>query len=255
MSAAPRIAPNNENGNPHGNGIQPGHGSARAHILSLPETVSHAIIPDFAQTGKGLLELKTINLCKSHYLDLPLDMRDTRGAACLRRAEKINGEYINKAHSADQKYNNTPPGFEGPIYKRLMQLNENNGGETKSLVCGALGEWSNDLRNLVMELVEEIAKKTWQQSGFLNVDRAKSVLWQSVVKDLGVVGFKGACTLINNRFTNNGAGKGVYQSLQKSRTTFNIDHARWGRARDAYNSRMWDHRSNINNNRMVFGSL
>ena len=255
LSAAPLIAPNNENGNPHGNGIQPGHGSARAHILSVPETVSHAIIPDFAQTGKGLLELKTINLCKSHYLDLPLDMRDTRGAACLRRAEKINGEYILNARNADQKYNNTPPGFEGPIYKRLMQLNENNGGETKSLVCGALGEWSNDLRNLVMELVEEIAKKTWQQSGFLNVDRAKSVLWQSVVKDLGVVGFKGACTLINNRFTNNGAGKGVYQSLQKSRTTFNIDHARWGRARDAYNSRMWDHRSNINNNRMVFGSL
>ena len=44
-------------------------------------------------------------------------------------------------------------------------------------------------------------------------------------------------------------------SLQKSRTTFNIDHARWGRARDAYNSRMMDHRSNINNDRMVFGSL
>ena len=116
-------------------------------------------------------------------------------------------------------------------------------------------EFSNDLRNLVMELVEEIAKKTWQQSGFLNVDRAKSVLWQSVIKELGVVGFKGACTLINNRFTNNGAGKGVYQSLQKSRTTFNIDHARWGRARDAHNSSMMDHRSNINNNRMVFGSL
>ena len=56
---------------------------------------------------------------------------------------------------------------------------------------------------------EEIAKKTWQQSGFLNVDRAKSVLWQSVIKELGVVGFKGACTLINNRFTNNGAGKGA----------------------------------------------
>jgi len=50
-----------------------------------------------------------------------------------------------------------------------MQLNENAGGCTKSLVCGAFGEWSNDLRNLVMELVEEIAKKTWQQSGFLNV--------------------------------------------------------------------------------------
>ena len=111
------------------------------------------------------------------------------------------------------------------------------------------------LRNLIIELVEEIAKKTWQQSGFLNVDRAKSVLWQSVIKELGVVGFKGACTLINNRFTNNGAGKGVYQSLQKSRTTFNIDHARWGRARDAHNSSMMDHRSNINNNRMVFGSL
>ena len=78
---------------------------------------------------------------------------------------------------------------------------------------------------------------------------------QSVIKELGVVGFKGACTLINNRFTNNGAGKGVYQSLQKSRTTFNIDHARWGRARDAHNSSMMDHRSNINNNRMVFGSL
>ena len=54
-------------------------------------------------------------------------------------------------------------------------------------------EFSNDLRNLIIELVEEIAKKTWQQSGFLNVDRAKSVLWQSVIKELGVVGFKGAC--------------------------------------------------------------
>ena len=64
-------------------------------------------------------------------------MKDTRGAACLRRAERINGEYINNAHSADQKYNNTPPGVEGPIYKRLMQLNENAGGCTKSLVCGA----------------------------------------------------------------------------------------------------------------------
>ena len=39
---------------------------------------------------------------------------------------------FNNAHSADQKYNNTPPGVEGPIYKRLMQLNENAGGCTKS---------------------------------------------------------------------------------------------------------------------------
>ena len=132
---APLIAPNNENGNPHVNGLQPGHGSARAHILSEKTTVSHAIVPDFSQTGKGLLELKTINLCASHYLNLPLGMKDTRGAACLRRAEKINGDYILKAKNADQKYNNTPPGFEGPIYKRLMQLNENNGGETKSLFC------------------------------------------------------------------------------------------------------------------------
>ena len=38
-------------------------------------------------------------------------------------------------------------------------------------------------------------------------------------------------------------------------TTFNVDHSRWGRARDAHNSSMMDHRSNINNNRMVFGSL
>ena len=64
-------------------------------------------------------------------------MKDTRGAACLRRAERINGDYILKAKNADQKYNNTPPGFEGPIYKRLMQLNENSGGFTKSLVVGA----------------------------------------------------------------------------------------------------------------------
>ena len=64
-------------------------------------------------------------------------MKDTRGAACLRRAERINGEYILNARNADQKYNNTPPGVEGPIYKRLMQLNENAGGCTKSLVCGA----------------------------------------------------------------------------------------------------------------------
>ena len=59
-------------------------------------------------------------------------MKDTRGAACLRRAERINAEYILKARNADIKYNNTPPGVEGPIYKRLMQLNENSDGETKS---------------------------------------------------------------------------------------------------------------------------
>ena len=47
----------------------------------------------------------------------------------------------------------------------------------------------------------------------------------------------------------------VYQSLQKARTTFNIDHSRWGRARDAHNSRIMDQRSNNNNDRMVFGSL
>ena len=223
-------------------------------MLSEPETVGQAIIPDF-HGPKGLLELKTINLCASHYLKLPLFMKDTRGAACIRRAKRINAEYILKAHNADIKYNNTPPGFDGPIYKRLMQLNENNGSCTSSLVCGAFGEFSNDLRNLITELVEEIAKKTWQKSGFLNIDRAKSVLWQSIIKELGVVGFKGACKLINNRFNNNGAGKGVYQSLQKARTTFKVDHSRWARARDAHNSRIMDLRSNNNKDRMVFGSL
>ncbi len=120
---------------------------------------------------------------------------------------------------------------------------------------GAFSEFSNDLRNLITELVEEIAKKTWQKSGFLNIDRAKSVLWQSIIKELGVVGFKGACKLINNRFNNNGAGEGVYQSLQKARTTFKVDHSRWARARDAHNSRIMDLRSNNNKDRMVFGSL
>ena len=70
-------------------------------------------------------------------------MKDTRGAACLRRAERINGEYINNAHSADQKYNNTPPGVEGPIYKRLMQLNEPQRSLTKSLCVGAFSIVSN----------------------------------------------------------------------------------------------------------------
>ncbi|HIF59505.1 MAG TPA: hypothetical protein EYQ26_08445 [Rhodospirillales bacterium] len=254
VSAAPLLAPNNENDNPHGNGIQPGHGSARAALLSEPETVGHTIIPDFSGP-RGLLELKTINLCASHYIKLPLFMKDTRGAACLRRANRINAEYILKARNADIKYNNTPPGFDGPIYKRLMQLNDLQGGTTSALCVGAFGEMSNDLRNLITELVEEIAKKTWQKSGFLNIDRAKSVLWQSIIKELGVVGFKGACKLINNRFNNNGAGEGVYQSLQKARTTFKVDHSRWARARDAHNSRIMDLRSNNNKDRMVFGSL
>jgi len=49
----------------------------------------------------------------------------------------------------------------------------------------------------------------------------------------------------------------VYQSLQKARTTFKVDHSRWARARDAHNtgSRIMDQRSNNNNDRMVFGSL
>ena len=38
-------------------------------------------------------------------------------------------------------------------------------------------------------------------------------------------------------------------------TTFNVDHCRWGRARDAHNSRIMDQRSNNNKDRMVFGSL
>ena len=38
-------------------------------------------------------------------------------------------------------------------------------------------------------------------------------------------------------------------------TTFNVDHSRWGRARDAHNSRIMDQRSNNNNDRMMFGSL
>jgi len=96
-----------------------------------------------------------------------------------------------------------------------MQLNDLQGGETSALCVGAFGEFSNDLRKLITELVEEIAKKTWQKSGFLNIDRAKSVLWQSIIKELGVVGFKGACKLINNRFNNNGAGKGVSIKVYK----------------------------------------
>ena len=38
-------------------------------------------------------------------------------------------------------------------------------------------------------------------------------------------------------------------------TTFNVDHSRWGRARDAHNSRIMDLRNNNNKDRMVFGSL
>jgi hypothetical protein len=254
ISAAPLVAPNNEDGNPQGNNIQPGHGTGRAAFLSENGTVRNAIVPDYYGPN-GLLELKTLNLCTSNYLSLPIKWRNIRGAAVLRRANRINAGYINKARAADIKYNNTPPGFDGPIYHRLMQLNENNGSRTSSLVCGAFGEFSNDLRELISELVEEIAEKTWQQSGFLSVDRAKSVLFQSIITELGVVGFKGACSLICTRFKNIGAGEGVYKSLQKARTTFKVDHSRWAMARDAHNSRIMDLRHNNNTDRVVFRSL
>ena len=64
-----------------------------------------------------------------------------------RRADLLQGEYLNIARAADQKYNGVIPGQVGAVERKLVEL-----GEVRGVVAGAFGEVSEATHALITHL-------------------------------------------------------------------------------------------------------
>ena len=101
-------------------------------------------------------------------------MREKPGYAVKGRAALIPNEYLSKARTVDEKYNNTPSGQIGPMQQALKDK-----GGVHPIIFGAYGD-TNDGFNKLLSSVAEIGSTRLQAAlGTQTQDQARLVLlWQ-----------------------------------------------------------------------------
>ena len=127
--------------------------------------VRQAIVPDFkiSQIEPGgdrevprLWELKAISSCKTRY---PRNPRP-EGRAVDRRSDLLQGEYIKKARTTDQRYGGAVEGEVGRCEAKLLSY-----GRVRGLVVGGWGELNTDFKELVEAIAQSRHKLLENQAG------------------------------------------------------------------------------------------
>ena len=99
-------------------------------------------------------EFKSISCSKTRY-------KPTSGAGAVdARADKLQQEYIMKAHNAYWKYNRVMVGEVGRVERKLVEL-----GEIKGLVCGNFGEVSKATHQLLAIMATSSVRVTGPMVG------------------------------------------------------------------------------------------
>ena len=143
--------------------------------------------PD-AMDGDGtLFDAKTISFCPSRYKP---NSWDTCRKAVSARAAKVTREYVTKARNADQQWNGTEEGTQGPIERRLLEF-----GPVRGLVVGAFGEVNPEVPKLIKRMAEYNAERQWRLMGANTVTEAAATLKARFTRSIGVEAARGLARL------------------------------------------------------------
>ena len=149
------------------------------------------IIPDFFIGAPGgvrhLYELKTINLCRSHYSDA------TRSPTSI-RADKIPSEYVKHAQTLDQKILGTAVGVVGPVEAKLRSY-----GAVRPLVVGPFNDTSPGVEALLSSAAEYGSIKFWRLMGASDPASARGYLAWKNRRHLGFASWRAQARLILDR--------------------------------------------------------
>ena len=182
---------------------------AREELAKTPARKRHGLVPDFMMTLKQppgppqdhLLELKTMNLARSHYR-----FRDDYGEKgtkipIKRRAAGIPREYVQKAQRADQSYCGTAPGSVGPIEQVLRSRFD----QVMPLVFGAFGETNDGVEELMSQLAERGAVIHWRRMKAREPDEAVGALAWMLRRRWGITAVRESARLTLERLRFAGA--------------------------------------------------
>jgi hypothetical protein len=105
----------------------------------VPDFLAHSLAHETHTTVRPLLyETKSITYCPTWYSS------DNRLSAVEKRASLIQADYNTKARKLDAKFNSTPAGIDGPVFRSLSSY-----GQIRTLVFGRFSETSVDVSRLV----------------------------------------------------------------------------------------------------------
>ena len=111
-----------------------------------------------------------LNLTHTNY---PPTAHRKANAAVALRATKARGHYERKAKELDATFGGVPAGRVGPV-QTFMQSH----ACLSVCVFGALGEFSEDLENLVVTCADTAARHNWRAMRSKTIDHARAViLW------------------------------------------------------------------------------
>jgi hypothetical protein len=157
-----------------------------------PAAINHmatgqGLVPDFTMRVGNVLtlkDLKTINLCKTRYLESqPAQAATAAGYAVERRAAQMPAEYIRKARAVDAKYNATVTGTVGPMEAALQSY-----GGVAPLVAGHFGEINKGFDKLLGDAAELGVQQLQNALYTKTADQARAVLlWQLRRKMLAAI--------------------------------------------------------------------
>ena len=141
-------------------------------------------------------------------------MANTRASAVAERAKLVHGQYLKKARKLDRDFNAHSGNLgdpDGPVVCELKRF-----GRVRGLVFGGFGEWSQDVEDLLHDLIKVIADDVWKEWGFVKFEDCVSVLSNAVVRDLGIESLRLCARLILDRRDSIGSDKHKHVSKTSS---------------------------------------
>ena len=182
---------------------------ARLELAKTPARKRHGLVPDFMMTLKQppsppedqLLELKTVNLARSHYRFSDNYGEKETKIPIKRRSAQIPREYVQKAQKADQTYCGTSPGTVGPIEQVLRSRFDH----VIPLVFGAFGEVNDGVEELIKQLAELGAVIHWRRMKAREPEEAVGALSWMLRRRWGITAVREAARLTLGRLRFAGA--------------------------------------------------
>ena len=169
------------------------------------------LVPDFLLrfnhgdcVNSVLAELKVLSCCPTRY---PVGGPKGGDKAVDRRANQLQGEYLNKAKEVDRVHVGVPEGQVGPVETKLAGF-----GKLRGLVFGAWGEASAGVHSLVEELAEQRSKSGGMigaggcRSKAACAKGSKGVATGQIRRMLSVVAVRAQARLLLDRLCSVGSG-------------------------------------------------
>ena len=207
----------------------------RIMVPKMPEPIQHRTSEEGTQRQRGsdqggsiesfvLHELKVISSSKTRYRPSWTDR------AVDHRASLLQEEYLQKARTADRRYNSVQEGDVGATERKLIQL-----GEVRGLVAGNWGEVSEATHALLAHLATSRVRVVGTTMGRRGLQRSeeaeRSMAISSLRRRLGVATVKAQCHSLLGRLETLGPGSRTAANRRKQALD---QERRWRRDEQAF---------------------